>query len=599
MADTAYTDKVGVTETAARYDESLRLIGKQDESGRTIAISYFSWMSLRMIPLAIRTLAFVFILLLPIIQKPFAWIPAGPGDPVWLRQIESWNLFSWGTWIIAVAIYALYFAISYLKSNIYPGLPGAEIHFEKHKKITRTVRPGELAVMLDPRVKPYAVVSTKPIALEMPEVEGNTRDNISLSFRGALILRVTDTYRLLVQGGFEKFIQQLIKTYESVVKDAIISVDARDFNRFLIEPVTTPAAEKENVSQKLEQLGNQDLTIEFLTDLTEIDEVDVASFDLQESPTPRRRRIIEGLGSLADSYGIEVVDHLPLGNTTSEEYLKSLALPLANSITRLEQSTDTLKEITEEEISEEISANVADKEIGVLEIQKIIKEIESITGTLRDDKNANAIVRAKEVGMENAQQGVLGPRLSAIESLIAQVQARVIDTAGLERYMTESQQVLDWLEAEIDTLVPTIETVMVERLTRDELIPRVDLIAAIMEESGSRAAFDALKRQVDGDADYAAVEREIAALEEKADALNVEESMARIQEALNRITSDSGISTDEYSPEAISRKIDQIAREADLEVGTGESDAPAETTPEPTPAPDSEAPPAEAPEPSL
>jgi|GEM_PF-2428742 len=572
MADSVYTDKVGVAETRASYDQSLKLIGKQDENGRTIAISYFSWTGLRMIPMFFRLLGFLVLFSFLVFQQPFGWLPASPYSPEWLQSLQQWQLFSWGKWLAALFIYALYFAVSLLKNSIYPGLPGAEIHFARHQEIVRTVRPGERAVILDWRLKPYAVVSTKPVALEMPQVEGNTKDNISLNFRGALILRVADTYRLLVQGGFEKFVQQLKKTYESMLKDIIVSVEAKDFNRFLIEEVESPMGEKENVSKKLEKLGKTDLTIDFLTELTEIDEVDVSSFNLTESEAPRRREILDGLRRLADNYGIEILDHLPLGNTTTEEYLKSLALPLANSITRLEQSTDTLKEITEEEISEEISAHVADKEIGVLEIKKIIKEIESITATLRDEENADSIVRAKEVAMENAQQSILAPRLSAIESIIARVQAKVIDTAGLERYMSEAQDLLDWIETELDRFIPRIETVLVERLEGREIMPDLDILDAMLQVSGTDRAFDALKAQAEPGEEYESVEEDILEVERKAESINVEESMGRVQEALSAVTSDSGISTEEYSPESISRKIDRIAREANLELAASEGE---------------------------
>jgi hypothetical protein len=208
----------------------------------------------------------------------------------------------------------------------------------------------------------------------------------------------------------------------------------------------------------------------------------------------------------------------------------------------------------------------------VLEIRKIIKEIESITATLRDEENAESIVRAKEVAMENAQQSILAPKLSSIESLIAQVQAKVIDVAGLERYMSEAQALLDWMEEELDTFAPHIETVLVERLEAREIVPDVDLMEAMLKTSGTAEAFEALKRQAEQETEYAPMEEEIREVERKAETVNVEDSMKLVQGSLSAVTSDSGISTEEYSPESISRKIDRIAREANLELGTGESE---------------------------
>lgn len=555
-----YSDKMGVAEVQARYEEALRQIGRQDGQGRTIAIAYFTNSGLRLAPLFIRGIFFVMLLMLPLIQRPFAWVPLD--SP--LGGLHNFTSFGLINWAIALVIYAAYFALSLLRTSIYPGLPGAEIHFARHRQIIRTVKPGERALIFDWRVHPHAVVSTKPIALEMPLIEGKTRDNISLSFRGALILRVNDTHRLLVAGGFAKFVEQLKRTYESTLKDLIISVDAKSFNRFLIESVATPQTQREDVSKKLELLGKTDLTIEFLTRLTEIDEVDVSTFDLSETTSPLRRSVLASLQQLADTYGLELIDHLPLGNTTSQSYLNSLALPLANSITRLEQSTDTLKEITEEEISEEILANVADKEIGVLAIQKIIKEIASMTATLRDPKNAAAVAQAKRASMENIRQTILEPELAAIESLVARVQAKVIDTAGLERYMSEVNLLLDWVEREQTRLVPEIEQVMLSRYEREALLPEIDVLDHLLNSTGTEAAFSALRSQAEG-GEHASVETEIQALESQTSSLQLDDALKRIETALGRITSDSGISTSAYSPEAVEQRIDEIARESDLE----------------------------------
>lgn len=365
----------------------------------------------------------------------------------------------------------------------------------------------------------------------------------------------------------EKFVQQLKRSYESIIKDQIIGIEAKDFNRFLIEAVHTSQSRKEDVSKKLELLGKTDLTIEFLNQLTEIDEVDVSSFDLSEPELPARRTILDSLRSLADTYGIEIIDHLPLGNSTSEAYLRSLALPLANSITRIEQSTDTLKEITEEEIGEEILANVADKQIGVLEVQKIIKEIESITSALQDPGNEHSIVQSKRIAMENVLQSVLAPRISAIEALIAQVQAKVIDTAGLERYMSEVEELLDWIEDELPRLAPEISEVMVEQFNTESLLPEIDIVDRMLESTGTQKAFDALRGQAERQVNYDLIEQEISAIETRAESTRVEEAMEETRRALASVAPDSGVSTEDYSTENVKLKIDEIAKRADVEVG--------------------------------
>ena len=88
------------------------------------------------------------------------------------------------------------------------------------------LRPG-------PSVSPYAVVSSKLIVLEMPEITGNTSENITQKYRGAIRIRVTDTYRLLERGGFEKFLRQLREVYESIIKDSVLNISAWAFNQFI------------------------------------------------------------------------------------------------------------------------------------------------------------------------------------------------------------------------------------------------------------------------------------------------------------------------------------------------------------------------------
>ncbi|HEY9840106.1 MAG TPA: hypothetical protein V6D23_06630, partial [Candidatus Obscuribacterales bacterium] len=211
-----------------------------------------------------------------------------------------------------------------------------------------------------------------------------------------------------------------------------------------------------------------------------------------------------------------------------------------------------------------ISANVADKQIGVLEIQKIIKEIASMTATLHDQDNAGAITQAKRTAMENIRQTILEPELAAIEALIAQVQAKLIDTAGLERYMSELNGLLDWVEREQAELVPRIEQVLVARFEAAALLPDLDVLGHLLTSTGTAQALERLRRQAEQMTDYGAVEAELQALEARAAAIRSEDAMQRIEFALSRITSDAGISTAAYSPEAVEARIDEIAREAEL-----------------------------------
>lgn len=553
----------GVTEIRAGFTESLRRIGKQDERGDTVVVSHFGWTGFRLVPLVLRTLGLMALVALLFVRHPFGWLPAGP-EVGWIAALRGQEAFSLGSWLAAFVLYLAYFGISLVKNGLYTGQPGAEMHFTRHSKIVRTVRPGDRAVIVDPRVKPYAVVSTKPTVLMMDPVSGPTKDNISLTFRGALVLRVTDTYRLLERGGLDRFTRQLGELYESILKDHILQIEARDFNRFFIEPVAVEAGEGDSITDKLRSLEGSELSVELLTELSEIDELDVARFDLVEAERPERRTILPMLQRLADDYGIEVMDHVPLGNVTSEAFLETLALPLVSSVIRLRQATDTLGEIYAEEIDAEITARVADKRLVVLAIKKIVTEMASITETLRSRENETSIVDSRRTAMRNTVDGILASIISQAEALLAEIRAQAVSTAALERYVREFEGLFDEIEAEIESYVPEIRRMVVSETDEASLLPAVDALERVFVDTGTREALDRLGAQADEAADPEALDREIARIEDAAAKLSIDASMREIEEALAGIESDSGISTEEYSPERVMERIDRIAREADL-----------------------------------
>lgn len=558
----------GVTERRAGFNESLRLIGKQDEKGAAIGISYFSGTSLKLIPLAIRVVGLVVLLGTIFFQQPFGWLPIGPDTPEAIVNLQSWQSFSTGTWLIAVVIYLMYLGVTLVKNGIYTGQPGAEIHFTRHKKIIKTLRAGEFTLIVDPRVSPYAVVSTKPFVLYMDPVEGKGRGNISLTFRGALILRVHDTFKLLEQGGFGKLLRQIEELYQSMIKDAILQVHEHRFNRFMIESVDIPASGKASITARLEQLESADLDVDLLTTMSEIDELDVSSFELTEVANPHRRSIIAGLQRLADAYGITVIDHVPQGSLTSEDYLKTLALPLVSSIARLRQATETLREIVQEEIDEEITASVAKKRIGALEIQKIIQEIEAVTATLRDKENQTSIVEAREAAMRNIAEGLLASVEAELDSFLARIRAKEIDTAGLDRYLTELETLYTNLEEHIAEFVPQVQGVVTDRFDQDQVLPEIDVVGELLTRTGTKEALDKLKQQLNTSAADKQLEQDIAGIEQALEKVDVESSMATILRELDKVSSDSGVSTARYSPDNVSRLIDEIAKKADVELTT-------------------------------
>jgi len=561
---------LGVGESSANYSDSLRQVGRQDNNGNTIGISYFSITSLTLVPLALRLAVLLVLFLSIFVQQPLHWIlPNIPDLPGWYYQLRDWQMFSVVNWIAVLVIYAAYVGVSLWKNGIYIGQPGMEIHFTKHKKIVRTVKPGDRAIILDPWVRPYAVVSTKPMLLELPEVEGTTRDNISMRHSGSLIIAVKDTYQLLVQGGFTNFLRQMTEVYTSVIKDEMLKVPARDFNKFLIEPVMITGGKTESITTRLEMLNKSDLSVELLTNLSEIDEINVSEFDLRESPNPKRRAILPRLQTLATTYGIEILDYLPsanmIGSSVDNKYLLNLALPLVSSITRLRQATDTLKEIIEEEIQEEVTASVADKKLGVLKIEKIIKEIEAITANLQRDETAEAIVTAKEAAMRNAAEGNRIATLSRIESVKAMLEAKTVDTTAIELYVSELDRILSSLEKQVDSLVPEIKSFVVKELSDQTLVPQVDILDLYLKRTGTIEVLDKLGAQVHK-TDSEAIGEELKQLESQIESISIEDDLKRIQTELDEVSSASGASHERYSPESVKKLIEQIAESANVRV---------------------------------
>ncbi len=554
---------IGVTEKEGSYQDALRRIGQQDEDGQTIGIVYVtSSRVLSVFPTILRTLGLLFVLSLYSLHQPLGFLPE---NVHWtLDALANFEVLSVTTWGLAVVLYLVYFAFSLVKDNLYTGQPGAEIHFMKHEKVVQTLRPGEWSFVLDPRVRPYAVVSTKLMVLEMPEIEGNTSENITQKYRGALRMRVQDTYRLIERGGFGKFLRQLSEVYESVIKDQVLEIDAREFNQFMVEQVAVPDVEEESVTERLDNLESSNLSIDFLTEASEIEEIDISQFDLEESENPDRRQILPRLQRLGSEYGIEILDHIPIGNLTSGDYLRTLALPLVSSITRLRQATETLREITEEEIDEEIQARVAKLKLAVGETDRVLREIKSMMETLEDPQNKEAIMEARETAIENAAQEEIASAMSLIESLQAQIRAQEMSTIGaIERFNSEWEQILDELEEQLEEYVPDVRSVVIDGVNED-IIPEVDVVERVLTDTGT---LDQLEELLDSEIDGAFDEEEMASIiqeiESKAEEVNVDEIMGRLERALQEISSESEISTDRFSLENVETRLHEISESAE------------------------------------
>jgi hypothetical protein len=559
--DQESTTRSGVTEVRGSFSEALRIIGTQDSVGNHIGIVSVSWIGLRLVGLGLRLVGLLAVISLYAVRQPLAWLPVSDAAPAVLVALRDWSILSIGTWLLALVLYLLYFAIAQFKSSVFVGQSGAEIHLARHKKIIDTVRAGELRVVLDPRVYPLAVVSTKYFLLPAARVDATTKDNITLSHTGAFFLRVKDSFRLLVKGGFPRFLQQLEKLHASAIQEEALRIPATEFNQFLVDPVSLPGEHGgESITQRLKKLEQSDLSVDSLTEMSEIDELDVSSFDLGEPSSPKRRAILPRLQELSEDYGIEIVDYLPMKNAVPREFLETLAVPLISSLTRLDQATEALKEIIGEEIEEEIVAKVSAKQLALLEIRKIIQEIKAVNNTLADVDNRQAIVIARTTAMKNLAEGLLATVLARIEGIRATVRAKHIDTAGLERYFSEMESLLAHLEQNVSRYVPSMGTVVLNAVSAEGLVPSIDIYERVLDETGTKRALQVLKENEQFDAEglsgvMTGIERETAEI-------RIDTFMDRIRRELNAVQIDSGVSTDAYQPDKIMARITEIEKDA-------------------------------------
>jgi hypothetical protein len=544
---------LGICEHKAGYHSSLGAIGKADANGSTIAISYITGGALGILPLVFRLIVFVALLFLPLFQQPLSFLPDAPGGPEWYAQLRTWEAFSLGRWLVGIVIYLLYFAYSLVKNGLFTGIPGAEIHFSRYGKIVDTIRPGEMRLIVDPRVRAYAVVSTKLMVVPMPEVENNTRDNITLKFRGTLVLRVSDTLKLLQAGGFEKFLRQLRELYTSLMRDNIQRVDARTFNSFFIDPVSLRGQPQASLgAARLAQIGSGQLSVELLEQASEIDDLNVSEFELADKPAPDRRIILPALQRLASDYGVTVVDHVPDGNQTTNDYLHTLALPLVSAIMRLSQATDMLKGIRENEITVEIQNQVSSRQMLVLEIRKIIQGIKSITNTLRSGENLEKLTESRRAAMENTMHALLTPHATRIQARLDRIRASSVDLAGVELAVRTSEELLADLERTLDNALPKVGSVVTSSLSAETVVPSADIVKALMDDTGLTHALNRLMEDVSQSQD---LDKLIGEFEGGAKGIDISRIMAEITAALVEVSAHSGVSTEQYLPERIEEQI--------------------------------------------
>lgn len=558
----------GVSQTHAGFQEALKTCGTMDSKGNTIGMVNVTGTVLRWIPLGIRVAGLILLLLMVRFRQPLGFLPGDMLGIEWLSALQHWELFSTWTWLLAVVLYLVYLAFTIVSKGLYRGVPGQAILFSRYGKVVKTLIPGEFTYIFDPRVIPSGVISTKTLALELSPIEGFTMQGIKMSSRGTILVRVKDTLLLTQQGGFDNFFEQIQGTFAAAQKDLVLRSSAKEFNLYMIEPAhyeKNHLGTEVDIDSRLKEIEQQSLSVDMLLRLSEISELNVSQVRLTESDTCSRKGILAALKADADRFGIEIVDYIPQGNLTDSNYLQTLAFNLVQWIQRLKQASHILKDILQQEIDEEITARVANKQRGLLQITQLCSEIRSLNEALGNKGNQQSIIEATESSMRSKVGGKLAEYLAHIEALTARVQADQINTASLERFTTETEALLASLK---DIRLPEIGTIVLSELSAESILPKIDVINSIIENSGIQTQIDGLNEEGQASGDRHQTAQMIS---DEAAKLDTTGLIKTIQTELGAINLDTGINTARYTPVSIGERIGEI--EAQITAAESTSDA--------------------------
>lgn len=550
------------------FGDALRKCGTTDANGTTVGIVNVGWGGLRLVPLALRLLGLAVLLLLVFVQHPFGFLPGDRLGIGWMSALEHWELFSTGTWLLAIALYAVYLVTSVMRTGLHRGIPGVSVLFSRYGQVVSVLNPGGFNAIVDPRVGPSAVVSLKPAMMDLGPVEGFTRENIKISARGALVYRVTDPLLLFQQGGFARFNERIVSVYTPLLQKLTLSSSAREFNQYMVGPAKYKVkdgvnnAPKKSIDEQLTRLDQEQLSVTLMTELSEIDELDLSQFHFSEQDDNARGQIIPALAEVGQAYGIEILDYIPQGNLMPEmDYFQTLAQRLLQSIQRLRQASEILMDVLRQEIDEEIATRVADMRRGLLELQQLGGELSSVRDTLQNQENQNGIITATCTAMQNKVTGILAEYLANVAAIKSRIQAEQIDTAGIERYMHEYETLLKTMEEELlgesAGHLPVLGSVVVEKLTDVSFVSESDIVEDILENSGILAQLKTLKEVAEKNRGKAGVESTIV---RDAEALDSSSLIQRIRDELGSIEPNTGIDTERFSTEAVMERIEKIEK---------------------------------------
>jgi hypothetical protein len=547
-----------VTESTGSFNSAIAKCATMNESGKTIGIVNVTGINMMWVSLVAKLLGYIPILILFKFQTPFGFLPGERFGIEWMRQLEQWEAFSVFTWFTLLILYTVWVAVSFLRSNLHRGIPGVDQIFARYGKVVRTVKPGEGWVNIDPRVQPTAVVSRKPLLMDLDPIESPAKENVKIETHGTIVFRVNDSFLLFEQGGFKTFFEQMNGLYASLQRDRILQSSARTFNQFMIEPARCSHDGTTSIDRRLERLEATQLSIRLVNEMSEIGELDLSKMGLVESDDPERRRILPSLNGLASRYGIEIIDYIPQGNLVEADFFGQLAVDLVRSIQRLHQATNILADTLRQEIDQEITARVSHIKRGGLEIDRLCGELESVKGALEDPAQQQKVIGATEKQMKGIVDAILAEYLARVEGLMSRIASNQINVAGIERFIGEYEMLLKSLEDGLITALPKVGRVVVDGLQSKNLVAETDIVELILNHSGIMPILEELKKSTVGREDLNPVED----IKTETEKLKSGSLIQRIQKELNEVSLSTGLNMDQYAPTEIQRKIEEIETNA-------------------------------------
>ncbi|OGZ08464.1 MAG: hypothetical protein A3D65_01135 [Candidatus Lloydbacteria bacterium RIFCSPHIGHO2_02_FULL_50_13] len=379
---------------------------------------------------------------------------------------------------------------------------------------------------------------------------------------------MTDSTRLLSMGGFANFLGRMNASFAAASANEMLRIDSREFNRFMLDPIRIEETSGESLTQRLDkQISDTALTTDLLENIAQINELDISTLDVSEPTTPKRHVILSAFSWAGSEYGFTISDHLPSSMSIPKENVANYLFQLSSTLRRLRQATDQLRLTKVQENETEIESRTRQQQLVVIEIKRLIAQMQSIIQTLRDPANREAIIAAKTDSLQNVARSVLTENLVYIDAQCKQLQAVTADSAKLEAFIAETEALYAELEAHIGEFFPALGTVICEKTDITAVLPAEEAFKTLFTNTGTEAV---LKSLDNFERDVPKIDGALAKINEimrgqggSGDgdiATRSDTLLKKVTTGLDEISSDPGVSIAGYDRSEVDGKLADIMR---------------------------------------